>query len=308
MSYARLVEEHNRITYANNVKMVAQQKKNPLREAVTITNETGEAVNVADLLGKKDYIEGEDRSRRNPDNPTPASARFLIRPGVIEDGEYIDKERKFDQAMDPTSRLVENSVKTVERGVFDRILGVRKLPDNTFTTRDSGIYGQAREGKHGEKIVPLPSGLVISDAGAGLNLAKLREAQEAMELEDFGLEDDREFFCIITPKQKTDLLNLAMDAGLDLNKFDVEQIKTGKPTTLLGCTWLFSNRVPVVNGKRRVAMWDKDNIVANFWQDIQGDMWNDTSAKNMPYIYTDAYVDATRYEDGGVRFIDCVES
>lgn len=307
MSYQRLVEDHNRLTYSDNVKMVAQQRKNPLREAVTITNETGEAVNVSDLIGQKDYIEGEDRSRRNPDNPTPASARWLMRPGVIEDGEYIDKERKFDQAMDPTSRLVRNSVVTVERGVADKILGVRKS-GGIYVPRETGIYGQAREGKRGEKLVPLPSGLITPDGGTGLEISKLRGATEAMELEDFGLEDDRQIYCMITPKQKTDLLNIAMATKTQLNQFDLKQIETGKPTTLLGITWLFSNRVPLINGKRRIALWDKENIVANFWQDIKGDMWNDTSAKNMPYIYTDAYVDATRVEDGGVRFIDCVEN
>ncbi|WP_226946219.1 hypothetical protein [Roseobacter sp. TSBP12] len=44
------------------------------------------------------------------------------------------------------------------------------------------------------------------------------------------------------------------------------------------------------------------------WQDINGRIWNDGSADNLPYIKVDAYPDCTRLEDVGVRVIECVES
>ncbi len=315
MSYAQLVEAHHKLAYTNNVKMVAQQVQNQLRNAVTMVPATGEAQDAADLLGKKDYIEGEDYSRRNPDNPTQRSRRWIIRPEVIEDGEYIDKETKFDASQDPTSSLVRNSVMAVERGVFDRILGIRKTSSG-FVASGGGIMGRAIEGKRpGGAPIPLPAGNYIAadlgDTGTpyGLGLAKIRAACEGMELEDFGLETDDEIYGLITPKQKTDLINLAVETGKNLNPFEVDNIRNGKPGMLLGVNWLFTNRLPKnSSGQRLIPIWSKANIAAGVWQDVQGDMWNDTSAKNMPYIYTDAYVDAVRIEDVGVRIIPCAEA
>lgn len=312
MPFEQIVEAHHKLTFTGNVQMVAQQLQNPLRNAVTVVPATGEAQDAADLIGKKEYIEGEDYSRRNPDNPSPRSRRWLVRPTVIEDGEYIDKETKFDAAMDPTSPLVRNSVKAVERGVGDRILGVRRQANGTFAVAGSGILGIASEGKRGDTKQPLPAANYIAHnfgaGGNGLSIEKLRAATEAMELADFGLETDDEIYCMITPKQKTDLLNLALATKTQLNQFDLEQIRTGKPTTLLGITWLFGNRVPVdSNGHRLCPLWSKANVVAGMWQDVQGRMWNDGGAKNLPYIYTDAYVDCVRVEDVGVRVIRCQE-
>ncbi|WP_226783189.1 phage capsid protein [Oceaniglobus trochenteri] len=316
MSYQQLVEAHHRLTYQSNIMMVAQQTRNPLREAVTVVDADGEAQSIADLVGKTDYIEGEDYSRRNPDNPPERSRRWLVRPKVIETGQYITKEEKFDQAMDPTSMLSKNTVVTVERGVYDRILGVRKQGKNgPYVVAGGGILGSVAEGKTPGTAVALPSGNILAadlgDSGTshGLTALKLRAATEAMELEEFGLETDMQIFGLITPKQKTDLINLALETKTSLNPFDVENIREGKPGRLLGINWMFTNRLPTNSaGHRMCPIWSKENIIAGFWQDVQGDMWNDTAAKNLPYIYADAYVDAARVEDGGVRVVLCAET
>lgn len=315
MGYAQTVEAHHRLTYENNVKMVAQQMKNPLRDAVTMTPASGEAINAADLLGKKDYIEGEDYSRRNPDNPTPRSRRWIVRPTVIEDGEYIDKETTFDAAMDPRSPLVRNSVLAVERGCFDRLLGIRKT-NAGYEVAYGGILGRVSEGKRpGGSTLDLPAGNYIAadldsvGTPVGMTKKKLRAATEAMELEDFGLELESEFYGLITPKQKTDLLNLAFDTGNNLNPFDVQNIRDGKPGKLLGINWRFTNRLPRnASGHRLCPIWSKENIAAAVWQDVEGTMWNNPNVKNLPYIYTDCYIDAVRVEDIGVQVVLCAES
>ncbi|MEO1637773.1 MAG: phage capsid protein [Pseudomonadota bacterium] len=310
MSFEKLVEDHHKLEFSGNVKMVAQQMQNPIRNAVTIVPATGEAQDAADLIGKLEYEEGEDRSRRNPENVPNRSRRWLVRPTVIETGQYLDKEDKFDAAMDPTSPLFRNHVLAVERGVQDRILGVRRNKSTgKFEISGSGVFGTASEGKRGGTKKTLPAANYVPHASAGLTTEKLRAAAEAMELEDFGFEGDMGIYCAISPKQKTDLLNLALATKTQLNQFDLKQIETGKPTTLLGITWIFTNRLPYnADGQRLLPMWTKDNIVCGMWQDVQGRIWNDGSAKNLPYIYADAYPDAVRIEDIGVRIIECVES
>ncbi|WP_226946220.1 phage capsid protein [Roseobacter sp. TSBP12] len=228
MSFEQTVEAHHKLAFTGNVKMVAQQLQNRLRAAVTIVTATGEAQDAADLMGALDYIEGEDRSRRNVENVPERSRRWLVRPLEIKSGQYIDTVDKFDLALDPTGQLMKNHVKAVDRGIFDRIMGVRKGSDNKFEISGSGILGKVTEGKRPNSNKALPAANYTVHGGTGLTLTKLRAATEAMELQDFGLETDDQIYAAISPKQKTDLLNIAMDAGLDLNKFEVEQIKSGE--------------------------------------------------------------------------------
>lgn len=309
MSYDQTVEAHHKLKYADNVQMVAQQKQNALRAAVTQVSASGEAQSVADLLGKKEYSRGEDRSRTNPETRTARSRRWLVRPLVIEDGEYIDTVDKFDMAMDPSSHLLTNSVVTVERGVFDTILGIAPKVGGGFKIDGSGILGKATEGKRGTTASDLPAGNFIAADATGLTLDKLREVRKALKLAEFGMEDDDQLYAAISPNQEDDLLGIAAATDQSLNAFTVEQLKSGKPTPLMGITWISTNRLPHdTSGNRLIPVWSKKNIAFGVWQDVEGMMWNDTHAKNLPYIYTSAYVDAVRVEDGGVRVIRCVES
>lgn len=315
MSYQAIVEPHHRLQYSNNVRMVAQQMRNPLRAAVTIVSASGEAQDIADLVGQTDYQEGEDYAQRNPEITPSRARRWLVRPKSIEIGQTITKEEKFDQAMDPTSVLVRNQVATVERGVFDRILGVKKKSGGGYELSGGGIMGSVHEGKTPTTTTALPTGNYIAvdyDDGStaiGLSKAKLRAATEAMELGDFGLETEDEVWGAITPKQKTDLLELAFSTGANLNPFDVEQIREGRPGRLLGINWIFTNRLPTdSNGYRLVPIWTKANIVCGMWQDVEGQMWNNTERKNLPYIFTDAYPACGRVQDVGVRVIRCNEA
>lgn len=315
MSYRQTVEDHHRLSYSENVQMVAQQLQNPLRNAVTIVPADGEAQNMADLIDQVDYQEGDDYERRNPENAPDRSRRWLIRPTVIQSGQLITKEEKFDQARDPTSPLFRSHVKAVERGVFDRILGIRKKKGQEATLAGGGILGKVSEGKTPSSTVDLPAANYVAydydpktTGERGLSLSKMRYATEAMELEDFGLETDDEIFGLITPKQKTNLIDLAVATGKNLNPFEVDNIKDGKPGELLGINWLFTNRLPKNSaGRRLVPLWSKANIICGMWQDLEGMMFNDGSAKNLPRILIDAYPTAGRIEDGGVRVIECEE-
>lgn len=308
MPYIRQVEDHNRLTYRDNVVMVAQQLANPLRSAVTIVPGRGEAMNVAQLFGKKKARRAPDRDRKNVDNPTPRSARWLMRPEAIEDGEYIDNADKWDHAMDPTSILFRNNIASVERGIYDCILGIEERSDGTFAIGATGLMGSARTGKRGDTVVALPGSQTIAHGSTGLTLDKLRTAKLKLNKAEFGMESMDPMFGLITPEQVDDLLGIATGASAALNLFEQQQLKDGKPTTLLGLTWIVSNRVPTTAaGVRQCPIWSKQNVVAAFWQDIQGDIWNDSSAKNLPTIQVDAVVDAVRVEDAGVVIIECTE-
>lgn len=308
MSLETKVEPHHALTYANNVMMVQQQLMNPFRAAVTEVMCKGEAHAAADMIGALEYVTSAGRDRTNVENVAQNDRRWLVFPDEIKSGQYLDREDKFQLIYDPTGPVVRNHTVAVTRGIADRILGISKTSGGAFVVSGSGIMGSANSGKRPGTVAALPGGNTIPAAAAGLTLDKLIETKEALALADFGIEDDDELFCAITPRQVTDLLNIAAATDTALNAFDLQQLRTGKPTTLMGMTWIVTNRLPKTSTTRHCPVWSKKNIVLGVWQDLTGAVWQDGHADNTPYASVRARVDCVRVQDGGVRIIDCVES
>ena len=303
-------EAHHIQTYRDNVLMVAQQTRNPFRDAVSEVPCTGEAVNAADLVGSVEAQEAQGRERTNIENPPLNTRRWLVFPNEIQSGQYIDKVEKLKRAMDPTSIYVRTHTVAVQRAIADRILGVRMKSKGVFEIREGGILGAAVDGKNpGAANKALPSNNYVAASGTGLTLAKLTKSKEELALREFGIEDDDEMFCAISPKQVTDLLSIADGDGNSLNAFQQIQLKEGKPTPLMGLTWIVTNRLPKDSaGARMCPVWSKRNIILGVWQDVVGDMWPDSHAKNTPYAHVGAFVDSMRVEDEGVEVILCAET
>lgn len=310
MALNMLVEQHHKLQYAASVQLVAQQTKNPLDTAVTEVPASGEAQSMADLIGAVDYQIGEKRSRRNPENPAAKTRRWLVLPDPIESGQYIDKEEKFATATDPTSNYVKTHTLAVQRGKFDTILGIRKATDGSYVVSEGGILGVAREGKTPGVGTPLPAAQYIAHNNQGMTLEKLRAARKKLKKAEFGIEDNDQLYGLITPDQEDDLIAIAQQSANSLNAFNVEQLKSGKATSILGVTWIVTNRLPLKapGGPRLCPIWSKSNIILGRWQGIEGHMWNDTHAKNLPYVLVDAYYDAGRAQDAGVVVIECTEA
>lgn len=311
MSYPMMVEQHHRLQYSNSVTMVAQQTRNLILPAVTIVPANGEAQSVTDLFGTVDYVRGEARTRRNVENPVGGSRRWVVYDPTdqIKSGQYIDREDKFRTATDPTSNIVKAHTNAVVRGYQDQLLGVEKVGGSFVVTR-GGVYGTAREGKTpGDEGTPLPAGQYLPEDSNGLTLEKLIQGVEMLQLADFGIDTQLDpLYGLITPKQKSDLLRIAAATAANINAFDVKQLESGQPTTLMGVNWIMSNRAPVsATGKRLVALWSKTNIIGGEYEAINGDMWNDTSADNLPYARVRAHVDCVRAQDEGVVIIPCDE-
>ncbi len=306
--YSQQVEEHHRLMYANSVRMVAQQTRDPFAGRVTDVQGSGGAMSATDILDDGEYAYGEERSRRNPEMPVTGHRRWLIRPPVIESGQYFDIEDDLDGQITPNSQKVQHHTVRVVRGKADRTLGIRKV-DGQYVVSDGGILGHATEGKRPQNKKALPSSQYMAHASTGLTLDKLRAAKLHLRSNDFGVEDDDEIYCAITAQQEDDLLAIADESKASLNAFSIEQLRDGKPTRLMGVTWVFTNRLPVNSAEHRLLpMWTRRNIERGIWQDVRGALWNDTSAKNLPYAYVSAFVDCVRIEDIGVIAIECVET
>lgn len=308
MSLETKVEPHHALTYANNVMLVQQQLQNPFRAAVTEVMCKGEAHAAADMIGALEYITSAGRARTNIENVAQNDRRWLVFPDEIKSGQYLDREDKFQLIYDPTGPVVRNHTVAVTRGIADRILGISRNNAGNFVVSHSGIMGSANSGKRPGTTSALPSGNTIPVNAEGLTLDKLIATKEALALDDFGIEDDDQLYCAITPRQVTDLLNIAAQTEQNLNAFQIQQLSSGKPTTLMGMTWIVTNRLPKTGTSRHCPVWSKKNIVLGVWQDLTGAVWQDGHADNTPYASVRARVDCVRVQDGGVRIINCLES
>ncbi|MEM6650972.1 MAG: phage capsid protein [Pseudomonadota bacterium] len=309
MSFRQDVEGSHRTTFANTVVQVMNQNPGRIRAMTQVVNCEGDSRNVADLLDDKEPSEAEDYSMTNPNNRSKLDPVWLLRPKVIESGEYIYKEDKWDMAMDPTSNFTASHVRAVRKGEFDRILGIRKVQgENRWVVNGNGIMGRRITGK-GKTGAALPAGNTIPHDGEGMTLTRLNTLVLNFGLEDIGLEEDmtNQICAVLSPFQRRDLLQIAIQTETQLNAYQVDQIKNARPTSLFGIDWMFSNRVPKEGTVRKCPFWRKAGIVTGIWEEFYGDLWNDTSAKRRPYTYVGGALDATRIEDKDVQIMECEE-
>lgn len=297
-------------TYRGNITMVAQQMNGRIRPYVSEVVGTGEATDVADLVGTVRARRGDIDEMRNHDNPPNNTRRWAVLPDPVSSGQYLRSAEKMARAMDPTSTYVTTHTKAVVREIDDICMGTVYQNGSTWAVGSGGILGGAVEGRRpGGALVPLPAKCYTAQGGAGMTLDKLKEAVERLQIDEFGLDEMDQLYCGITPRQHTELLDLADGNGQSLNAFIQQQLVDGRVTKLLSLDFVVTNSLPMDgNGDRMCPIWAKSNIALAIWKDITGDMWNDTHAKNTPYAQVEAYVDAVRIQDDGVHVIACQET
>lgn len=304
MSFDQRVEQHHKLLFRDTFMQVTQYKGSKLRPYVTEQACSGEGAVAADLIGIVTYRRGTGRRRSNIENVPERTRRWLVYRDPIETGQYLDNEDKFRQAGQPDSMLVDAHVAAMRRGVDDTILGI----DENGVVGEGGILGSVVEGKRpGGAGVALAAQFTTVHGGAGLTIAKLRAARLRLGLDDNDLETMTPVMAI-TSRQHDNLLGIVETASANLNMLEQPHIVEGKVKRLLGFNFLEVNRLPRDGTVRSCPVWVKQMIKLGVWQDIKPDMWNDSSARNTPYIHVDAYMDATRIEDLGVHVVQCTEA
>lgn len=304
MPYDAQVEDHHKLTFRDNFMMVTQRMGSKLRPYVSEMPCTGEGATAADLIGEVTYRRGDSRGRTNVENVPARTRRWLVYRDPIETGQYLDSVDKFRMIDDPTSRLYETHTLAIKRGVDDTILGL----DVDGTISSGGIFGAVAEGKRpGDGTATLAAQHTTVHGSAGLTVAKLRAARKRLGLDENDLDIYRPCMAITT-SQHDDLLGIVEGASSNLNMLEQPQIVDGKVTRLMGFDFVEMNRLPLSGTTRSCPAWLKKDVMLGVWQDVNPQMWNDTHAKNTPYMHVDAYMDATRIEDKGIHVVECTES
>lgn len=303
MSFDTRVEAHHQLGLSNAVQLALQQMGSKLRPFITEKPASGEAIPATDLIEAVVAQRGNGRRRSNIENPVARSRRWLVYREPIETGQYLDKEDKFRSAMDPTSEIVQAHTSAMGRGIDDLILGI----DNVGAVTEGGIFGAVGEGKRNTATSTLPAANITVHGGTGLTLAKLRKARKTLALGEVDMDRTR-LVMAITASQADDLLGVVEATSSSLNAFDQAQLVDGKVSRLLGFDFVHINRLPLSGTTRSCPVWVPDMIKLGVWQDVQSNIWNDTAARNTPYMHIDAYMDCARAQDGGVHVIECTEA
>jgi len=302
MAFDTRVEASHQLGLSDAVSMALQQFGSKLRQYVTEKPASGEAIPASDLISPVNYQRGSGRRRSNIENPAARERRWLEYKDPIETGQYLDKEDVFRSAMNPTSELIATHTAAIGRGIDDIILGL----DINGTVTDGGILGRVMTGKRLSGSSVLPAANTVVHGSAGLTLAKLRAVRKALALAENDMDRAMPVMAI-GAEQADDLIGLASATASSLNPFELQQLESGKITQLMGFKFVEIQRLPLSGTTRTCPVWLPEMVMLGVWQDVVSGMWNDTAARNTPYMNIDCYMDCARKQDGGVFAIECTE-
>lgn len=304
MSLDAKVNEAFKLDFSATMQLAIQQRASLFRAYVTEKACSGEAVSAADIVGELEAEEIEGRARSNADMAPVIDRRWLVFPNRKRIGGYIDTEDRLRAMTDPASQFVQTAASGMNRAVDRVILGATQ----DRKVGRGGLLGAVVEGKRpGAAGVTLPSDYVTAHGSTGLTQAKLEAAMERL-LSDNNDLDGVMPVMAITPKQHTELLQIASSGTSGFNILAQQELKEGRLRNHMGFRFIITNLLPVnAAGKRLCPIWVPSNVVLGVWEEINTYVAPDPSAEGTPRWSLRMRMDCTRIEDKGVHVIECQE-
>ncbi len=302
MANDTLIEQSFRYTYQDMVTLVSQQIRSKFRQFSVEKIGSGKAMSASDMLGTVKARRRRSKDRSNFENTAQRTRRWLVFRDEIESGDYIDDEDVLRSVNNPQSEIIAGHMAAVQRELDDLYIGL----DENGVVNNGGLLGSVVEGETPSTTVGFPSAQTIVHGGAGLTMAKLKAIREQFAWADYDLDRENPVMAI-TPTQMTDLLGIVDAAGSSINLAEQAQLVDGKVTRFMNMNFIESTRLPIVGTTRDCVAWMPSNLVLGVWEDINGDIWNDTHAGNTPYAQVEGRFDVTRKQDNGVIKCECTE-
>lgn len=143
----------------------------------------------------------------------------------------------------------------------------------------------------------------------GLTLAKLKGLRATMQRLE-AIDQDTVLNCFVTHKQLEDLLGIEQVINSD---YAVRKsLAEGNVTTFMGFRFILTERLKLASGtagdERRVIVSVPKALKMSVGTALKGDIWRDTSKKNIPYLYFKLCADASRMWGEVAGEIRCVEA
>lgn len=283
------------VQYASAVELLCQQMQAKVANTFNQMTAVGKSATVVDQI---DTIEADERTTRYDDivPGDPLHTRPWVFPRTFDKAVFFDTIDKLRMNANPTSQYVNALVAAIRRKQDDEAI--------------RAIYADRLVGENGTTTESFVSGNQISvntgGTASGLNVEKLQEAIEQLEENEVDL-DMEQLYCVISPKQKRNLMNEIEVTSGDFFKGQV--MTTRNPSGFLAINFIVSNRLPVdSNSYRRVPLYTPKAMTFCSWEALTTDVSQRKDKRGQPWqCYVQGSFGAVRSDPDRIIEIPCAE-
>jgi len=274
--------------YSANVQMLSQQMGSKLRAAVDVESIRGKQ-SFFEQIGKTTAQLRTSRHGSTPQIDMPHSRRALTT-ATYEWADLIDDADKIRMLIDPTSSYAKAAAAAMGRAMDSVII--------------AAALGTAKTGVSGGTSTALPSTQKIVHGSAGLTVAKLLSAKKILDENDVDPSVKR--YCVVSPEQIEDLLNLTEVKSSDFNT--VKALAQGDINSFLGFEFITSNLLTAdATPSRQVIAFAADGIKLGIGKDVTAKISERDDKSYSTQVYYCMDLGATRMEEEKVVEIACNE-
>lgn len=283
--------------YSSAVELLSQQMTAKVAPLFMSMTATGKAATVVDQI---DAIEADERTTRYDDivPGDPAQTRPWVFPRSFDKAVFLDTIDKLRMNANPQSEYVQAVVAAINRKQDDE--AIRAL----YADRLLGENGTTTE----SFLAAMQVGVSIGGTTSGLNVEKLQNAIQIIEEQDVDL-DMEQLFCVISPKQKRNLMNEIEVTSGDFFKGQV--MSTRNVSGFLSINFVVSNRLPIDGSSyRRVPIFTKKAMAFCSWDGgLKTDVTQRKDKRGLPWqVYAEGHFGAVRRDNDRLVEIKCAEA
>jgi len=274
--------------YSANVQMLSQQMGSKLRGAVDVESIKGKQ-SFFEQIGKTTAQLRTSRHGSTPQIDMPHSRRALTT-ATYEWADLIDDADKIRMLIDPTSSYAKAAAAAMGRAMDSVII--------------AAALGAAKTGVSGGTSTDLPSTQKVAHGSAGLTVAKLLSAKKILDENDVDPSVKR--YCVVSPEQIEDLLNLTEVKSSDFNT--VKALAQGDINSFLGFEFITSNLLTAdATPSRQVIAFAADGIKLGIGKDVTAKISERDDKSYSTQVYYCMDLGATRMEEEKIVEIACNE-
>lgn len=281
--------------FADNLKLVLQQKVSRFRPCVDQADYTGEGAMAVEFLGATDVQDANDRYGDTPLMVPSIDARWVY-PQDVEWGTIIAKKDQLRQVTDPTSKIMQNA-----GAAFGRRID-RQIKDAFFGTAKTGKNGGTNTAFLAGNILGVQLGGNATDVG--LTYDKVVAAKETLLAAEVDLDNDQLFWGI-TAKQNTDLMKITEAKSSQYNEKPL--IKDGIVVSWMGFNFVHYEGLDKTGNNRLTPVWAKSGMHLGRWNELETSLEKDPGKKYQPRPYAFQSFGATRTDEKKVVQVPCKE-
>jgi hypothetical protein len=285
------------VQYASAVELLAQQMTPKIANLFLPMTAEGKSATVVNQI---DAIEADERTTRYDDivPGDPTHTRPWVFPRHFDKAVFFDTIDQVKMNANPQSEYVSALVAAINRKMDDeaiRAFFADRLIGADGTTTDSFAAGKQ-------------IGVSVGGTTSGLNVEKLQNAIQVFEEGEVDL-DMEQLWCVISPKQKRNLMNEIEVTSGDFFKGQV--MTTRNPSGFLAINFVVSNRL-LTDGSsyRRVPIFTQKGMSFATWGGgRKTNVSQRLDKRGLPWqCYVEGHFGAVRRDAARVIEIKCSEA